>query len=85
MQEIDSGFTLTKPVRYGKYWSDFPSDEHWKLETLELRSGHVWERTSSGLIKYYGMGPVCEPCGFALSVEFGIPEATPRCVGRFND
>ncbi len=63
----------------------FPSAEHLKLESIEIRSGHTWERTTSGQMKLYDCGPVCERCGFGFAIEAGIPETADRCQGRLKN
>ena len=74
------------------WWEDpnhrtlYPGEEHARLEKLELKTGHKWERTSIGEIKFFGrenhcQGPTCLSCGFSFCVECGIPIRPPECTG----
>jgi hypothetical protein len=64
-------------------------DEHARLAALETSSGHNWERTSFGEIKFFKMdrhcqGPMCHDCGFTFCVEWGAPDIFGSCPGRFE-
>jgi hypothetical protein len=67
-----------------------PSEEHAMLGKLEISSGHSWERTSFGEIKFYRMenrceGPICRECGFGFCLGCGDTDAMTSCTGAQSD
>lgn len=61
-----------------------PGREQFELELIEVKSGHSWERTQAGEIKFSPMGrhclgPVCRTCGFTFCIECGVPDAIFMC------
>jgi hypothetical protein len=67
-----------------KHRSLNPSDEHSRLQILEIQTGHRWKMTGFGEIKFYHLenrcqGPECEECGFSFCIECGFPADPLGC------
>ena len=62
-----------------------PSLEHSDLQDLESKTGHLWERTALGEIKFYPLenlcqGPMCISCGFRFCIDCRLPVNPARCL-----
>jgi len=67
-----------------------PGREHAELESMEAITGHTWDRTDAGHIKFHSMnrkcqGPLCTSCGFIFCVECGAPENIYSCGSTARD
>ena len=72
-------------------WNDhlhkslYPSLEHSDLQEIERKTGHSWERTTLGEVKFYPLenqcqGPLCESCGFMFCVECRLAVDPALCT-----